>query len=190
MNEMTVSMVMTRHPAAVAPHTPFKEILELMAERRICALPVVSATGLVIGVVSEVDLLRDRTHGSRSGSGRLTANELMTRPVLTVSPRTPLADASRMLSDSGLRQLFVVDDGRLVGVLSVRDALSVYRRSDKEILAEIERELLEPVPMVRIDVDHGVVQLTGRVPRQADLETTVARISAVPGVVDIKERTR
>jgi CBS domain-containing protein len=61
----------------VRPHTPFKEILELLPGPRHRCLPVVSAAGAVIGLVSELDLLRDRRNRRRSGKGRLTAIELM-----------------------------------------------------------------------------------------------------------------
>lgn len=194
MTDLTVAAVMTRDPVAVAPHTPFKDILELLADRGIGAVPVVSATGRVIGVVSEVDLLRARRERRHRGSGRLTAVELMTSPAATIPPDTTLARATRLLADPGLPSLFVVDGGRLVGMLGRRDVLSVFRRPDKEILAEIVHEILElagpPAHSVLASVDAGVVQLTGRPRPPIDVDTMVARVAEVPGVLAVKERTR
>ena len=188
MNEPTVAAVMTYDPAAVAPHTPFKDILDLLTDRAINAVPVVSASGRVLGVVSEVDLLRNRAHPGRHARGRLTAIELMTSPVVTVTRDTPLAEAMRKLVDTGYRQLFVLDRERLIGAVSRTDVLGVYRRPDKEIQAEIEHEILDGAASVRVSVDHGVVLLTGH--RTADLDSVVARIHQIPNVIDLKERTQ
>lgn len=185
----TVASAMTRDPIAVSPHTPFKHILEVLADRAVSAVPVVSATGIVVGVVSEADLLRSRHHRHRD-AGRLTATELMTSPAVTVSSDTTLGRARRVLADSGRRQLFVVDDGRLVGVLARRDVLAVFRRSDKEICAEIEHDVVEPRLMtsVWVSVDAGIVLLTGRLPWRSDIDAAVALMAEVPGVVDVRDR--
>jgi CBS domain-containing protein len=181
----TVASAMTRHPFAVSPHTPFKHVLELLADRAIGAVPVVSATGIVVGEVSDADLLRHRNGRAarRHGAGRLTAGELMTSPVVTVPPTTPLARAERMLA--GRTRLYVVDDGRLVGVLSRRDVLTVLRRLDKEIQAEIEQRIVEPVGL---SVHDGIVQLTGRLPHRADIDAALAVVAGTPGVIDVRNR--
>lgn len=198
----TVGSVMTRNPVAVAPSTRFKDIVELFAERGISAVPVVSATGAVVGVVSEVDLLRNRRRWlrgrrrqrARQGDmGRLTAAELMTSPVITLRSDATLAEAAGKLAASGRRRIFVVDDGRLVGVLARRDVLNVFRRPDKEIRAEIEHEVFErqimaPVQSVRVSVDGGVVLLTGQLPWRSDIDTAVSLISEIPGVIDVRNR--
>lgn len=187
----TVASVMTPHPVTVTPHTPFKRILELLADRAIGAVPVVSATGAVVGVVAETDLLRTgRPAGHRHGpdSSRLTAGELMTSPAITVVSDLSLARAVRTMLESGRRQLFVVDGGRLVGVLARRDVLRVFLRPDKEIRADIERDVFAAARSVRVSVDGGIVQLTGRLPWRADIDEAVARIAEIPGVIDIKDR--
>ncbi|MFL6141817.1 MAG: CBS domain-containing protein [Labedaea sp.] len=194
----TVASVMTRNPVAVPPHTSYPEVLELLTERAIGAVPVLSATGRVVGVVSEADLLRtgrkSRHRRRRTREvGRLTAAELMTSPAITVRSDATLAHAARLLADSGKRQLFVVDDGRLVGALGRRDVLGQFLRPDKDILAEIEHDIFTgpanlAEPSVRVSVEHGFVQLTGWLPRAADIDTAVLRIAAVPGVLGIADR--
>jgi CBS domain-containing protein len=193
----TVASVMTRDPITVSPYTSFKDILEVLADRAVSAVPVVSATGIVVGVVSEADLVRSRQRQTRRRSrtrprdaGRLTASELMTSPAVTVPSDATLECACRVLADSGRGQLFVVDDGRLVGVLARRDVLSVFRRSDKEICTEIDHDIVERRRMasVWVSVDAGIVLLTGRVPWRNDIDATVALIAEIPGVVDVRDR--
>ncbi|HET9140856.1 HPP family protein [Actinophytocola sp.] len=187
MNETTVATVMRRDPDAVRPHTPFKEILELLANRGAGAVPVVSATGAVIGLVSELDLLRGRPNRRRAGSRRLTAIELMTAPAPAIAPDTTIADAVRTFVRHGWTRVFVVDGGRLVGLLTARDLLSAFRRPDKEILAEVEYELDHPL---HVSVDDGIVLLTGAGQPGAVLAPTLTRIAAIPGVIDVRQRTR
>jgi CBS domain-containing protein len=194
----TVASVMTANPVAVHPHTSFKDILELLVDRAIGAVPVVSATGFVVGVVSEADLLRigrksRRRHDRCLDPSRLTARHLMTSPAITVRSDATLAHAARTLADSGKRQLFVVDDGRLVGALSRRAVLSLFLRPDKDIRAEAECAIFGspnavPQPSVRVSVDRGVVQLTGWLPWRTDIDTAVARIADIPGVIAVKDR--
>ena len=180
----TVAAVMTRHPCTVAPHTPFKHVLELLADRAVEAVAVVSATGLVVGEVSEVDLLRHRRRvHRRRDPGRVTASELMRSPVTTVPRDVPLARVEPMLADH--TQLYVVDDGRLVGVLTRRAALNGLRRRDKEIQADIEDRIGDPV---RVSVQNGIVRLAGRLPRRSDTDAVLEQIAEIPGVIAVRDR--
>lgn len=179
----TVAAAMS-HPVTVSPQTPFKGVLELLADRAAGAVAVVSATGLVVGEVSEVDLLRYRGRMSRRRDpGRVTAGELMRSPVTTVPPSAPLAQVERMLSSH--TQLYVVEDGQLVGVLTRRDVLNELRRRDKEIQADIEHRI---GGAVRVNVQDGIVLLTGRLPCRADVDAVLEVIAGTPGVIAVRDR--
>jgi CBS domain-containing protein len=180
----TVALAMTRHPSTVSPHTPFKHVLELLAQHDTDAVAVVSATGIVVGEVSEADLLQlHRRAHRRRDPGRVTANELMTSPVTVVPPDLPLDRAERMLAKR--TRLYVVEDGRLVGVLSRRAALSGLRRRDKEIQADIEHRLSDEVG---VSVQDGIVLLTGWLPRRADIDAVHATVAGTPGVIAVRNR--
>jgi CBS domain-containing protein len=178
LSTMTVASVMNPNPVSVRPHTPVKAVLELLAEHNLGAVPVVSATGLLAGVVAEADVLRAKT--KRRGTRRWTAAELMTAPAVTGCPDASLTRAARALARSGRHQLYVVEGGRLVGVLTRRDVLSGFLRPDKEIRADVEHVLGDAV---RVSVDAGVVQLTGRQP-----DGRAAVIARIPGVLDVRDR--
>ena len=104
-----VSDVMTHTVASLDRDAPFKEIVRLMQEWKVSALPVVEGEGTVVGIVSEADLLpkeefRDndpdrytqlRRLADLAKAGAVTAAELMTSPALTVRPNATLAQAAR-----------------------------------------------------------------------------------------------
>jgi CBS domain-containing protein len=129
MPESTVADVMTRDVVRVAPDTPYKDIVDFVVGEAISAVPVVDAQGTLLGVVSEADLLcKQEFHGAeqapraqrgdwRKATGE-TARDLMTGPAVTITPDVPVTEAARRLLRSRLRRLFVVDGGRLVGVLA------------------------------------------------------------------------
>ena len=208
MNTRTVGSVMTRNVVTARPDTSFKDLVATLTDQRVSALPVVDDEGHVVGIVSEGDLLHrldlpaDSPHGRLLGrlssrhrpapAGPLgdIATGLMTRPVVTIGSDATVGSAARLLEKHGVKRLPVVDDGRLVGIVSRRDLLSTYLRADDDIRAEVRGDVLRRVLLtdpdaVGIVVDEGVVTLTGKVGRRstADIAGRLAR--AVSGVVDV-----
>ena len=202
----TVSDVMTHTVIAVGRDAPFKEIVELIDQWKVSALPVVEGEDRVVGVVSEADLLckeefRDgdpdrytqlRRLKDIEKAGGIRARDLMTSPALTVRPDTTLAQAARTMAQARVKRLPVVDGlGRLEGVVSRTDLLKVFLRGDEEIAEEIRREVVgllfpQPASLLRVDVHDGVVTLAGRM-RDTSLVPVAARlVRAVEGVVDVQ----
>ncbi|MCS7479358.1 CBS domain-containing protein [Umezawaea endophytica] len=205
MREPTVASVMTRGVVTVELHTPFKEVVALLAEHGISAVPVLDG-GRVAGVVSEVDLLANQEY--RGGSAPVpsahadrdrwrkatgtTASHVMTSPAIVIDPGAPLGEAMGLLGQSTVRRLFVVDgDGVLVGVLARRDLLRTYLRADGDILGDIRdlvlREELSLDPdRVAVEVDAGRVRLAGWLERRSQVERVVALVRLLAGVVDVR----
>ncbi|WP_371525108.1 CBS domain-containing protein [Streptomyces sp. NBC_01283] len=200
-----VSDVMTHTVAAIGRGATFKEIVRMMQDWKVSALPVLEGEGRVVGVVSEADLLpkeefRDsdpdrytqlRRLADLAKAGALTAGELMTSPALTIHADTPLAQAARTMAQSKVKRLPVVNQlGMLEGIVSRADLLKVFLRTDEEMAEEIRREVVSylfpaPTPSVRVKVRDGVVTLAGHI-RDASLIPVAARlIRAVEGVVDV-----
>ncbi|MCH0565716.1 MULTISPECIES: CBS domain-containing protein [unclassified Streptomyces] len=201
-----VSDVMTREVVAVGRDAPFKDIVTLMEQWKVSAVPVLEGEGRVIGVVSEADLLpkeefRDSDPDRFVQLSRLTdlakaggvrAEELMSAPAVTVHSDATLAEASRIMARRGLKRLPVVNaEGLLEGIVSRADLLKVFLRSDEDIAEEVRREVVSylfPVPLepVRVAVDDGVVTLSGRI-RDASLVPVATRlIRAIEGVVGVE----
>ena len=201
-----VSDVMTHTVAAVGRGATFKEIVRMMQDWKVSALPVLEGEGRVVGVVSEADLLpkeefRDgdpdrytqlRRLSDLAKAGAVTAGELMTSPALTVHADATLAQAARTMARAKVKRLPVVDEvGMLQGIVSRADLLKVFLRDDEEIAEEVRREMvayLFPAPSsaVRVAVRDGLVQLSGRI-RDTSLVPVAARlVRAVEGVVDVE----
>lgn len=201
-----VSDVMTHTVAAIGRKANFKEIVQLMEQWKVSALPVLEGEGRVIGVVSEADLLpkeefRDsdpdwytqlRRLSDLAKAGAVTAEDLMTAPAVTVRANATLAQAARTMAHAKVKRLPVVDDmGLLEGVVSRGDLLKVFLRDDEDIAEEVRREVVSylfraPLSPVRVQVHDGVVNLAGRV-RDTSLVPVAARlVRAVEGVVDVE----
>lgn len=180
----TVRDVMTRCPVSVPASAPFQTVAAVLSRNLISAVPVVDRHGRPIGVVSEADLIA-------APSGR-TARDLMTSPVRTVAEDTTLPTASRMLADAGVRRLFVIEHGRLVGVLSRRDLLKSYVVDDDVIREQVQRALLAALPDQRspltVSVDDGVVLLLGLIEWRSSRAAVDEWVRAVPGVVEVRDR--
>jgi CBS domain-containing protein len=139
---MHAADVMTPDVICATPETPVSELIRLMLDNRISALPVVE-DGRIVGIVSEGDLLRrvetgTEPHPSRwlelvTSSSRLAADytkthgrkaaEVMTREVITVSEFTPIDEIAHLLEARRIKRVPVVRDGRLVGIVSRRNLL-------------------------------------------------------------------
>lgn len=208
MREPNVASVMTTQVVTASPETLFRDLVETLTEKRIGAVPVVDSAGRPVGVVSEADVLaKQEFHGGRDDIPHdratrdrwyralgHTAGEVMTAPVRTVRTDDPLSVAARALATAHVRRLFVTDrDGRLVGVVSRRDLLRVYRQSDDELRAQVGMLLTEiGVPPGAVDVraDAGVVTVDGELERRARVDTTVRAVQALPGVVGVRNNLR
>lgn len=205
---MKVRDVMTSPVETVAPTASFKEVAARLRERAISAVPVVDAAGVVMGIVSEGDLLlkeerasleagqhlleRRRTRVAREKAAGSSAGQLMTRPAITVEAGLAVTEAARLMHQHGVKRLPVVDEsGRAIGIVSRGDLLKVFARSDEDIRREIVDEviaqtlMLDPGP-IAVTVEAGVVRLCGAADRRSDARLIARLAGQVDGVVDVR----
>lgn len=202
----TVSDVMTHTAVAVGRDAPFKDVVTLMQEWKVSALPVLEGEGRVVGVVSEADLLlkeefRDsdpdrltqlRRLPDLAKAGGLNAADVMTAPAVTVHSGATLGEAARIMARRRVKRLPVVNaEGLLEGVVSRADLLKVFLRTDEELAEEVRRDVVEPlVPafqgQVGVRVSNGVVTLTGRVVNTSVVPLATRMARTVEGVVDVE----
>ena len=112
---MQVQAWMSSPVHTVAPSATAGDAFALLRRHRIRHLPVVERDR-VVGVVTDRDLLGAEPEGPVSA--------IMSRPVVTVGPRTPIDRAARLLFDRRIGCLPVVDEGRLIGILTQTDAVA------------------------------------------------------------------
>jgi len=129
----TVAELMTPRPTTIEPDASALAAVDLMIDQGIRHLPVVDARARLVGILSVDDLraampfavsLRHPPSPDERESGRdLSVGEVMTHAPLTATPKTGISDAARTLARFRIGCLPVVDEGRLVGILSETDVL-------------------------------------------------------------------
>ncbi|GAA3560298.1 CBS domain-containing protein [Nonomuraea rosea] len=123
-----------------------------------------------------------------------TAADLMTTPAVTVTETASAVMAARAMDEHGVKRLIVTaDDGRLRGIVSRRDLLKVFARPDADVAHEIREDVLEhslwmETLGVRVEVDHGVVTLSGWMERRSEVQIALRLVGRVEGVVGVVDK--
>ncbi|GAB4271445.1 MAG: CBS and ACT domain-containing protein [Deferrisomatales bacterium] len=125
---MRVRHIMTSPVITVSSETPVLDAAKLMKEKRIERLPVVD-DGRLVGIVTKDRVLRSSPSMATSLSlheihylfAKLTVKEIMQRDVVTVSPDSTVENAVRIAQDKRVGCLPVVEDGRVIGILTTND---------------------------------------------------------------------
>ena len=220
---MKISDIMTHPVITVTAETTVADAAELMIGHRISGLPVVDAAGEVAGIVTEGDLLRRAETGTERrrarwlefliAPGRLASEyahangrrvgEVMTDAVVSVGPDDAVADLIDLMERRRIKRVPVIDQGRLVGIVSranlVRALVRNLPRPESAsgipdaairelILVEIAKQPWGPRASVDVRVENGVVELHGAV--TDDRERPALRVLAenVPGVKEVRDR--
>jgi CBS domain-containing protein len=133
---MTIRELMTGGLIKVRPVTPVQQARDLMAKERIRHLPVTGPGGVLAGIVTDRDIRLNLPSRATSLSAqeithlllKLTVGEIMTRPVLTIGPDSPAREGARLMLDHQIGALPVLDDGRLVGIVTETDIVRAFVR--------------------------------------------------------------
>ena len=215
---LQVQAIMTPKPQIIGPDAKIWEAANTMLDRRVSGLPVVDKTGTLVGIISESDFLRRgeiHTEARRgvwrtlfSSPGRLAedyakafgkqVDEVMSTSVVTVAPDVGMDVAAKLMAEKNIKRLPVVENGRIVGIVTRSDIMAAMVRqlasfgavkTDLDIRSALEAELQRQSwgESVRFDVAQGVVTLTGKVldPREkTGLRVVAENTSGVRRVED------
>lgn len=214
--------LMTPDVVTVPPETPVMAMARLLADRGISAVPVVDAEGKVLGIVTEADLIRRlageedkptswfgalfadpasqaeryaRTHG-------VTARDLMTEKVVSVTPDTTAAHIAQMMEKQNIRRVIVVENEKLKGIVSRADLLRALvapvhedaelsdERVRRAVMAAMKNEPWTDTFYTMVEVKDGVVTFHGF--RRSDAVQKALRVLAenVPGVKGVRDETQ
>ena len=119
---------------SVMSDQPVGEALAVMTQHRIGAVLVVDAQGGIAGILSDRDLVRARAKTGRAVFDK-RVGELMTTPVITCQPKDPVGAIEGMMTAQRFRHVPVVEDGKLVGIVSIGD---VVKHRIEEAEAEVD----------------------------------------------------
>jgi CBS domain-containing protein len=188
---------MTSPVVTVSPSATVRQAIRVLYEHDITAAPVVDDAGAVVGIVSEMDLMRGEfpadprafvlpVSGPDEPPPRLVRDVMIT-DVRTAQPTSDVAELTQMMLRTAIKSVPVLDNGVLVGMISRRDLMAVLSRDDERIRDDVLAALAELLPQGHdwtAEVHDGVVRLSGPADDDArHIAETLAR--TVPGVTRV-----
>jgi CBS domain-containing protein len=126
---MTIASLLARKGVKVVtiqPEQQIRQALALLADHNIGALVVVDPGARPIGILSERDIVRAAVHDERGVFDR-SVSALMTRNVIVGVPQDDLTSVGHTMTEKRIRHLPVVEQGRLVGIISIGDVVKAQR---------------------------------------------------------------
>ena len=120
------------------PEDTVQTAASLLHAHRIGAMPVCDAQGKLVGVLSERDIVRSFSERPTEILN-LKVSDLMTSSVITESPDTDMCDTMKVMAKNRFRHLPIIDQGRLTGMISIRDSLAVQLQ-ERELEAGVLRD--------------------------------------------------
>lgn len=121
---------------SIDPGASVLQAISLMAEKSVGAVLVI-ADGQVVGIMSERDYARKVILHARSSKDTLVA-EIMTTPVFSVGPKQTVAECMRLMTQNRIRHLPVLDQGQLIGIVSIGDLVRKVITAQGEIIQHLQ----------------------------------------------------
>ena len=125
-----------RQVFSIAPTAAVLDAIRMMAEHHVGALLVMQGDALS-GIVSERDYARKVILMGRS-SADTPVRDIMSAPVITVQPETPVEQCMKIMTDHRVRHLPVIDGGRVVGMVSIGDLVKVVIAEQQQQIEQLE----------------------------------------------------
>jgi CBS-domain-containing membrane protein len=219
---MKATDVMATNVITVRPDTPVATIAEVLLANRISAVPVVNDKNVLVGIVSEGDLIhrveagteRHRSWWLELLTGKETlahefvmsharkAADVMTRPVISVQPDTPLGDIASLLEKHRIKRVPVASNGKIIGIVSranLIQALVNLNRAKTEasvddltlhsnILEQLRSKPWVDPSTISILVNNGSVELWGIVDSETEKNAIRVAVEVTPGVRQVANK--
>lgn len=137
---LTVRQLLDTKPTAlftVDAEDPVRTAIQLMAQHHVGALPVMRGTELT-GIISERDYARKVVLLGRN-SAETPVWQIMSSPVLTVTPEDTVQHCMRLMTDHRIRHLPVLEDGGLAGMISIGDCVRAVIEAQQHEIDELKR---------------------------------------------------
>ena len=132
---MRVRDLMSKSVVTIAPEESAALAARLLSRHELGSLPVCAADGTLVGIVTDRDIVT-RCVAAREEPGRVPVRDIMSPAPSVITPETPISDAARLMAQRQVRRLPVVEQGHVVGMLSLGD-LARSRRTDTEAAAAL-----------------------------------------------------
>ena len=193
---MRAKDIMSSPVFTVLQNASVESAAELMTSKNVTALPVLDTGGTLVGMVGESDLLwhrvpSDPTVAQRRYPDTDPANrpgmvvEVMSRYPLATRPFADVAEVAEQMLQNDVRSLPVMDEDRLVGIISRRDILRAMVRGDDVLTAEVQHRLdayADGQHRWTATVEGGIATVTGEFDDDTERAVVAVLARTVPGV--------
>jgi CBS domain-containing protein len=191
---------MTSPVHVVAADAPVESAADLMTMHAVTALPVLNREGLLVGMVSDSDLLWHRVpagptadpadHPDTDPAHRpALVMEIMSEYPLATTPGADVADVAQVMLDHDVRSLPVLENRKVIGIVSRRDIVKAMVRDDRVLTADVQQRLDEYAGrrgLWTATVQAGVAVLSGRFPNEQQRRIATVLARTVPGVAAVR----
>lgn len=218
---MQAEAIMSKPVVSVDPSASIAEAAGLMLFKKISGFPVIRGDGTLVGMVSESDFLRRGELGTQRKRSRwleflvspgkaadeyVRANgrrieEVMSQDVVTASPTASLAEVVDLMTRRHIKRIPVVDDGKVVGIITRSDLLRVLLSvlpdaapaaiDDELIRQNITTELAAQKwagkDLINVTVNNGVVKLSGAILDERERQAAIVAAENVAGVKAVED---
>jgi len=218
---MQAEAIMSKPVVSVDPSASIAEAAGLMLFKKISGFPVIRGDGTLVGMVSESDFLRRGELGTQRKRSRwleflvspgkaadeyVHANgrrieEVMSQEVVTAPPTASLAEAVDLMTRQHIKRIPVVDDGKVVGIITRSDLLRVLLSvlpdaapaaiDDELIRQNITTELAAQKwagkDLINVTVNNGVVKLSGAILDERERQAAIVAAENVAGVKAVED---
>lgn len=120
-----LAVMMKRNPRTISPEATLTDAAAMMRDTRVGAI-LVAEHDVYVGIVSEADLVR-KALANQVDPMQTRVRSVMSSPVITIEQDRSAHDASDLMAEKGIRHLAVTEDGRIVGIVTVRDLLRYFK---------------------------------------------------------------
>lgn len=121
--------IMTKNVITASPDMLLTEVMDLLLRSSISGMPVVDEDGTLVGIISEIDLVNLAFSGNAADT---RVKEIMTKDVVYFGPRADMGELVQCFSTKRLRRVPIVEDNKVVGVVSRRDIMrDIFRQYER-----------------------------------------------------------
>ncbi len=121
---MSARDIMTTEVVTAEPDTPISKIVRLMLENNIGSIVIVGPKKEVLGIITERDLI-SKVLAKELNPRTTRAEDIMTRPVITVDPEASIGEVVNLLKEKNIGHLPVVENGRVIGIIAEGDVIQL-----------------------------------------------------------------
>jgi CBS domain-containing protein len=149
---MYIYEIMSKNVVKVNHKISALEISKIMVKRRISSVSIIDNADKIIGIVTEKDLIRE-VCAKNILANKLTAAEVMSSPLITISKNSTINDATKLMVEKKIKHLAIHENNDIIGIVTSYDLINVLRNKIK--FMDLDSNLLDAISMADIPLEEG-----------------------------------